>query len=158
MVRECTEEARQMPGTGHDSLAVIERLIDAINRHDLEAFLACVAPDYQSTQPLHPDRTFQGREQVRQNWTAVFAGMPDVQWSVLQSAVNGDTVWIEVQGRGTRASDGAPIEFGGILIQQVRDGQIVAARIYFEEIATDGAGITASIAQLYERPPDDRGA
>jgi hypothetical protein len=53
------------PGSDTDPLAVIERLIAAINRHDLEAFLACIAPDYQSTQPPHPDRSFQGREQVR---------------------------------------------------------------------------------------------
>ncbi len=70
-----------MPGSDTDPLAVIQRLLDAINRHDLEAFLGCIAPDYQSTLPLHPDRTFKGREQVRQNWTAVFAGMPDVQWT-----------------------------------------------------------------------------
>ncbi len=136
-------------GSDTDPLAVIERLSDAINRHDLDACLACIAPDYQSTQPLHPDRTFQGREQVRQNWTAVFAGMPDVRWTVLQSAVTGNMVWIEVRARGTRTSDGVHVELGGVLIQEVHDGQIVAARIYFDEIATTGTGIAASITQLY---------
>lgn len=138
-----------IPGSDPDPLAVIERLIEAINRHDLEAFLACVAPDSQRTQPLHPDRTCHGREQVRQNWTAVFAGMPDVQWTVLQGAVNGDTAWIEVRAHGTRTSDGASLDLGGVLIQKVRNGQIVAAQIYFDEIATTGTGIAASISQLH---------
>jgi hypothetical protein len=75
--------------------------------------------------------------------------MPDVQWAVLQSAVNGETVWIEVWAHGTRSSDGAPIELGGVLIQEAHDGQIMAARIYFDEIATTGTGIDASITQLY---------
>jgi hypothetical protein len=131
--------------------AVIERLIDAINAHDLDAFMACIAPDYHSQQPLHPDREFTGSAQVRQNWSAVFAGMPDLRWEVLRRAVAGDTVWIEVHGSGTRVSDGAKIELGGVLINEVRDDQIVAARIYFDEITT-GAGIDASVAELYDWP------
>src|SRR5690349_12524201 len=89
--------------------AVIERLITAINNHDLEGFMACIAPDYHSVQPLHPDREFAGSAQVRQNWTSVFAGMPDLRWEVLRKAVAGETVWIEVHGTGTRRSDGANI-------------------------------------------------
>jgi hypothetical protein len=34
---------------------VIERLHQALNEHNLEALLACFAPDFQSEQPLHPD-------------------------------------------------------------------------------------------------------
>jgi len=48
-------------------IVVIERLQQAQNARDIEAFLACIAPDYQSDQPLHPDRGFQGRDQVRKN-------------------------------------------------------------------------------------------
>jgi limonene-1,2-epoxide hydrolase len=133
-------------------LAVIERLIAAINQQDLDAFVNCFAPDYQSEQPLHPDRAFSGRDQVRQNWAAVFAGMPDVHWEVLRSAVRGATVWVEVQGSGTRLSDGKRISLGGVLINEVRDGQIVAARIYFDEVTSSGEGIEASIEGLYEGP------
>ena len=131
--------------------AIIERLINAINAHDLDAFMVCIATDYHSVQPLHPDREFRGSTQVRQNWSAVFAGMPDLRWQVLRWAVHGPTVWIEVQGNGTRVSDGVKIELGGVLINEVRDDQIVAARIYFDEITT-GAGIDASVAELYDRP------
>jgi ketosteroid isomerase-like protein len=56
---------------------VVERLNAAMNAHDLEAFLACFRDDYESEQPAHPDRAFQGREQVRSNWSAIFAGVPD---------------------------------------------------------------------------------
>jgi hypothetical protein len=57
-----------------------------------------------------------------------------------------------VHGSGTRASDGVRIDLGGVLINEVRDDRIVAARIYFDEIASAGAGIDASIAELYDRP------
>jgi hypothetical protein len=56
---------------------VLERLRDAQNRYDLDAFLDCFDSGYRSEQPVHPDRAFTGQEQVRRNWTAVFDGMPD---------------------------------------------------------------------------------
>ena len=132
--------------------AVIGRLIDAINAHDLDAFMACIDLDYHSTQSLHPDREFTGSAQVRQNWSADFAGMPDLHWEVLRAAMNGQTVWIEVHGSGTRGSDGARIGLGGVLINEVRDDRIIAARIYFDEIASTGAGIAVAVADLYVRP------
>ena len=46
---------------------VFERLHNAQNRHDLDAFLACFDSDYRSEQPVHPDRAFTGSEQVRGN-------------------------------------------------------------------------------------------
>ena len=131
-------------------LAVIERLLEAVNRHDLDAFMACFAPGYHSEQPLHPDRAFQGSDQVRRNWAGVFAGMPDVHWELLRSAIDGTTVWIEVRASGTRVSDGAHVVLGGVLINEVVADRLVAARIYFDEIAQTGEGIDAAIEQLYE--------
>jgi len=45
----------------HTDSLVIERLQKAMNNHDLEAFVECFNPDYQSEQPVHPDRRFRGR-------------------------------------------------------------------------------------------------
>ena len=39
--------------------------------------MSLFAPEYDSRQPVHPDRAFVGRDQVRANWSAVFAGVPD---------------------------------------------------------------------------------
>jgi hypothetical protein len=57
--------------------AVSERLVQAMNAHDLDAQVACFREDYRSEQPAHPARTFTGREQVRQNWSKLFASIPD---------------------------------------------------------------------------------
>jgi hypothetical protein len=46
---------------------ISERLAAAMNAHDLDAFVALFAPDYDSAQPAHPDRAFTGSEQVRVN-------------------------------------------------------------------------------------------
>ena len=54
---------------------VTNRLLAAMNAHDLDAFVACFAPNYHSEQPAHPSRAFDGSDKVRENWTSVFAGM-----------------------------------------------------------------------------------
>ena len=47
---------------------VAERLLRAMNAHDIEGFVECFAPGYESEQPAHPDRAFSGRDQVHTNW------------------------------------------------------------------------------------------
>ena len=44
---------------------VFERMIQAANRHDLEAMVACFAPDFRSEQPFYPERNFTGQAPVR---------------------------------------------------------------------------------------------
>jgi hypothetical protein len=48
-------EQAQNAQTQSSPRGVFERMIGAINRHDLEAMVAYFAPDYRSEQPLHPD-------------------------------------------------------------------------------------------------------
>jgi len=80
-------------------MAVTQRLLAAINAHDLESFVACFAVDYHSEQPAHPGRAFDGRDQVRENWRGVFAGIPD-----LVAEVSTSTRWcVRRTGRLTLA-------------------------------------------------------
>ena len=44
---------------------MIENLREAINKHDLDAFVACFDPDYRSEQPAHPAREFRDLLQAR---------------------------------------------------------------------------------------------
>ena len=62
---------------------VMNRLRDAMNAHDLDAFVACFAPDYRSEQPAHPGRAFCGRAKVGENWAGVFSGVPDFHAELL---------------------------------------------------------------------------
>lgn len=80
---------------------VIERLQQAQNAHDLEAFLFCFAPHLQSDHPVQDERAFQGVKHVRQNWSAIFHDIPDFHSEPLRSAVEGNTVWAEWYWFGT---------------------------------------------------------
>ena len=49
---------------------IMNRLLSAMNAHDLDAFVACFAADYESQQPAHPSRAFRGSDQVRKTGKA----------------------------------------------------------------------------------------
>jgi ketosteroid isomerase-like protein len=61
-----------------DLISVIERIREAINRHDVDALATCFAVDYASAFPTHPDRAFGGRDQLRRNWSRIFQAVPDL--------------------------------------------------------------------------------
>jgi ketosteroid isomerase-like protein len=124
--------------------AVLERLHLAQNRHDLEAFVACFAPDYQSEQPVHPDRAFRGREQVRTNWSTVFSEMPDFHAELLRASADDDTAWAEWRWTGTQA-DGGRFDWRGVTIFGVTEDQITWGRLYLEPVQETRAGIDAAV-------------
>ena len=130
--------------------AVAEALAAAMNARDIDAFVALFAADYLSEQPVHPDREFRGTDQVRANWSAVFAGVPDFRADLLATAVQADTIWTEWGWHGTH-QDGTRLEMAGVIVMGVRDGQIARARLYVEPIQSDGAGIDAVVGEMSGR-------
>jgi ketosteroid isomerase-like protein len=130
-----------------EPLAVIERLTAAQNAHDLEAMLACFHSDYRSEQPIHPARNFRGADQVRANWSALLAGIPDFHAEIVRSAVAGDTVFIEIHWTGSKA-EGLPFEERGVLVMGVRDDRIAWARLYADEVDGEGLDIDATVERM----------
>lgn len=125
----------------------MDRLTAAQNAHDLEGMLACFHEDYRSEQPLFPSRTFQGIDQVRANWSALLAGIPDFHAGILRSAVDDDTVFVEIHWTGTKA-DGTPLDERGVLIMGVREGRIAWGRLYAGEVEREGDDIDAVVRRM----------
>ncbi len=113
--------------------AVLERLVQAVNGHDLEGMVACFADDYVNETPVHPLRGFTGNEQVRRNWAQIFGGVPDVRAELPRQVVDGDTAWTEWEMSGTR-QDGITFLMRGVVIFMVEDDAISAARFYLEPV------------------------
>ena len=122
---------------------VIERLNAALNEHDIDAFVACFVPDYDSVQPAHPDRAFTGSEQVRKNWSEVFAGVPDFRSELIAITAEGDTVWSEWHWQGTG------LDMAGVTVMGIRDDLITWARLYMEPVE-QGEGIAAAVREMTE--------
>src|SRR3954454_18237503 len=113
----------------------------------VDAMLACMAEDYRSEQPAHPDRAFGGREQVRENWSAVFAGVPDFRSTLIGASGDGETLWSEWQWEGTQIAGGR-LEMAGVVVMGVRDERIAWARLYVEPVEREGAGIDAAVRRM----------
>jgi len=132
--------------------AVMDRLLAAMNAHDVGAFVACFAPDYRSEQPAHPSRAFEGSDQVRENWTSVFSGVPDFHAELVESATTDAGVEIgEWRWTGTHV-DGAPYSMTGVIVLGLEGGRVAWARLYMEAVERDGAAIDRFVRDAY-RPP-----
>jgi ketosteroid isomerase-like protein len=136
-----------MAGGGATALA--GRLAAAMNAHDIDAFVALFAEDYDSRQPAHPDRAFRGRGQVRENWSEIFAAVPDFRAELVAQAAGSDDLWTEWRWHGTHA-DGSRLEMAGVIVFGVRDDRFAWARLYVEPIE-EGEGIDAAVQDMSGR-------
>jgi limonene-1,2-epoxide hydrolase len=130
-----------------DTLQVVQRLLTATNEHDIDALVDCFAADYVNQTPAHPQRGFGGRDQVRRNWTSIFAGVPDITARVIASAVDGGAVWTEWEMSGTR-SDGAGHAMAGVIIFAVDHDLIVSARFYLEPVEVTSGDVDAAVTRV----------
>jgi ketosteroid isomerase-like protein len=130
--------------TREDPAAFVKRLCEATNAHDVEAVVACFAPDYRNETPVHPERGFEGAEQVRRNWIQIFGAIPDLRTEVTRVSVDGDTVWSEWEHQGTRG-DGSRHLMRGVVIFGVRDARAQWARFYLEPVSDGGLGVNQAV-------------
>jgi ketosteroid isomerase-like protein len=127
-----------------DPHPAITRIAAAINEHDLKALAECFDDDVQSEQPVHPARTFTGREQIRKNWAQIFGAVPDLRADLVRAASDGDTAWAEWDWTGTRR-DGAPHRLRGVTILGIRGGRASWVRFYMEPVEPSGASIDTAV-------------
>jgi hypothetical protein len=127
------EEQVQDTQTHSSATLVFERMIQAANRHDLDAMVACFAPDFRSEQPLHPERAFTGQAGVRKNWSFFFTTVPDMQVDILNEVEEGGTIWAELHYHGTQ-TDGKKFTVMGVTMLGIQADQIIWARLYIESV------------------------
>ncbi len=134
-----------------DELEVVTRLVRATNEHDIDALVDCFAPGYVNETPTHPQRGFRGRDQVRENWTSIFAGVPDISARVVASIVESGAVWTEWELSGTRR-DGAHHAMAGVIIFGVSRGRIARARFYLEHVDQTSGDVNAAVQRAMQAP------
>lgn len=128
-------------------MGVAQRLRDAMNAQDLEAMLDCFHEDYSSEQPVHPGRSFAGRDQVRANWTDIFQATPDFAAELVTDSHDEGREWSEWRWTGTR-QDGSRLNVAGVVVAGVREGRIAWARLYMEPVEAAQATIADAVREL----------
>jgi len=127
--------------------AVVERIRQAISRHDLDALVGCFSSGYVNETPAHPNRGFRGRDQVRRNWQQILAGVPDIRAEVIRCTTDGDTAWSEWELSGSRRDDSA-FRMRGVAIYGCAKGQATWCRFYLEPVDEGGEAIDAATRQV----------
>ena len=127
--------------------SLLLKLNDAFNTHNMQALMECFEQNYLSEQPVHPDRTFQGREQVRRNWASNFDEMPDFSAQLIRHVTNHDSIWTEWEWQGTRR-DNSKLFMRGVMIIRVQEGKLTWSRLYVEPVEMNGKGIEAAVAEV----------
>ncbi len=132
--------------------ALVTRLRDAMNAHDLETLVDVFDPDVVSETPAHPQRTFRGADQVRRNWEQIFAGVPDLHADLLDAVVKGDTVWAEWDWRGTRR-DGSPHRMRGVTILRFKGTRATSVHFYMEPVDESGPSPDEAVRRIVSGAP-----
>ena len=112
----------------------IKRLADALNAHDPMRVAAAFTEDYHCEVPMHPERAFTGKAQVRQNYTEIFERIPDLCAEVLRWTSNGDVSWSEWEMTGTGPDDSSIILSGVVIADAPGGGPIAHTRFYIEPV------------------------
>lgn len=133
-------------------MTVTARLRDAMNTHDIDAFVGCFHEDYRSEQPVHPGRGFGGRTQVRANWSAIFAAVPDFNAALVSYCQAEGQEWSEWRWTGTR-TDGSTLDVAGVTVFGVRDGRIAWGRLYVEPVQAVEETINEAVQRMTRHAP-----
>ena len=142
---------------GHaDSVpSLLERLLRAISAHDLDALVSCFTTDYLNETPVHPQRGFRGNDQVRRNWTQIFA-IADLRAAVPRHVVDGDDLWTEWEMSGTRP-DGGSFLMRGVVIFGTDGDTIRTARFYLEPVEDTSGDVDVHTHRVVGTPGDPPG-
>jgi ketosteroid isomerase-like protein len=123
-----------MTSTQTVTMSTFEEILDAFNRHDLDAIMAFFAEDATLDTPRGPDpwgRRFEGKAAVREGLAARFAGIPDVHYGEGRHFVCGERGVSEWLLTGT-TTKGERIAVRGCDLWEFRDGLVVRKDSYWK--------------------------
>ena len=133
-----------------EAAQLVERLVQGVNDHDVQAVAACFAEDYVNETPAHPARGFRGREQVRRNWEQIFAFVPDLRAEVSRRTFAGPVAWTEWEMTGTRR-DGSSHHLRGVIVFGVEGGVARWGRFYLEPVDAGTGGVDEAVREQVVR-------
>lgn len=114
------------------TLALLDRFAEAWNRHDLDALMACMAPEcvFEASAGTEvAGARHVGPAAVRAAYAAVFEAYPDARWNRPRHFVAGDRAVSEWTFTGT-TKDGTRVEVNGCDIFTLVGGRIALKNSY----------------------------
>jgi C-1 hydroxylase len=118
-----------------ENKAIVRRMIEAYNKHNLDWFDEFIAPDYF-------DHTNQvGPEGVKQLFNMGFKGFPDWHETIEDIIAEGDKVWVHLTYTGTHTGEffglaptGKRVNMTAVAIYRIVNGKLVEGRFINSEL------------------------
>ncbi len=116
-----------MPGENIDSL---QRANEAINRRDLDAFLALMDDEIEAGPRLVSlEGGYRGHEGIRRWWASLFDAFPDYEVEVVGALEAGDLTVAELRWRGHGAGSDTPFDETIWQVARWKSGKMVRWRV-----------------------------
>lgn len=118
------------------TVALLEAIGDAFNRHDVDGILSFFAEDGVFDQPAGAEiwgHRYSGKEEIRQAFSTLFATIPDIHWEPIRNWVSGNMGCSEWRRSGT-TTGGEKQDWLGCDLFTFRDGMVIKKDSYFKII------------------------
>jgi hypothetical protein len=127
-----------------ENVELHHRAMDAVNRRDLDAFLALMAEDVEPVSRIVAiEGGLHGHEGVRRWWDEWFAAFPDYQIEVAEMRDLGATTVAAIKALGHGAGSDVPFEDMAWLACRWRNGECVWWQVcYSSDEALEAAGLS----------------
>ena len=117
--------------------ATLRELLEAQNRHDAEASLACFAhPRYEL---VGNQRVYEGADEVRKYYATTFGAFPDLRFELIAAHHADTAVFVEMWMSGSHLGSRHDFEATGkhfraraAALFQFQDASLIGARIYYD--------------------------
>ena len=123
-----------MLGEAEVTVGILAEILDAFNRHDLDAIMGFFTDDCSFDMPRGTDpwgRRLMGKAQVREGLASRFAGIPDVRYDEDRHFVAGNRGVSEWRLSGTTVS-GRRIDVCGCDLWEFRGDKVVRKDSYWK--------------------------
>ncbi|MEE9209758.1 MAG: nuclear transport factor 2 family protein [Kiloniellales bacterium] len=118
------------------TIELLEQIVDAFNRKDLDAIVDGFAEDGVFLLAAGPDPwgcRFQGKEAIREALSERFAAVPDIRWTDGQHWISGNKALSEWRVQGTLA-DGKRLDCLGCDLWEFRGGKVTKKDTYYKQV------------------------
>ena len=121
------------------TIELLEEIVDAFNRHDLDRIVDAFAEDGVFILAAGPETwgaKFQGRAAIREALSQRFAAVPDIQWKDGSHWIMGNKALSEWRVEGTLPS-GERLDCLGCDLWEFADGKVTKKDTYYKHVIRD---------------------
>ncbi len=118
------------------TVALLEEIGDAFNRHDVDGIVSFFADDGVFDKPVGPEihgARVSGRAAVAEEFAALFMAIPDIHWEGSANWVSGNMGCSQWRRTGT-GKNGEKLDWLGCDLFTFRDGKVIKKDSYFKLI------------------------